>query len=84
MSRSYPRGPATAEELALNEGFLEGGSFVDSSAAADRYRTQAFPSSFRQGSGGISSLSEKGDYGLVAQGIQPLGMDDDFDEGRGV
>jgi len=81
MSRSYPRGPVGArpEELALNEGFLQGGSFVDPAAAADRYRTQAFPSSFRQGSGGISSLSEKGDYGLVAQGLEPLAMDDERD-----
>lgn len=80
-ARSYPRGPegSKAQELALNEGFLQsGGAFVDPSAAAaaERYRTQAFPSSFRQGSGGISSLSEKGDYSLVAQGLEPLGMDE--------
>ena len=81
-ARSYPLGLGSKgdQELALNEGFLQGGSAADPSAAAERYRSQAFPSSSRQGSGGFSSLSEKGDYGLVAQGLEPMAMDDERDD----
>ena len=69
-ARSYPVGDDT--ELTLNDAFLAGDPKGAASAAAERYRQGS--GSGRQGSGGLSAR-ELGDWGLAAQGIEPLGME---------